>query len=219
MAHRMMDPGRLLVSRCWPVRWVEFRGFDQATTKRRGIVPPCEPLPRTDSGKADRTPLGGTVEQVSVEIVQAAIGLAARIQTPMTMNINPSRTNKGGNFQSPIALIKAAAAFSPGFPLSKWTTNLVKPCKAFDGRGVGRDRGGVEVGRQWVRRRNSLFSSLSIARLELISRFTVTSDGGSFQPQFAWFKRGVIQAFVAMPDAKGSWYWYPTARSLMDEGK
>ena len=41
----------------------------------------------------------------------------------------------------------------------------------------------------------------------------------SFRPQFAWFNRGVIQAFVAMPDAKGSWHWYPTARSLTDEGK
>ena len=34
----------------------------------------------------------------------------------------------------------------PGFPFSRWTTNLVESCKALDRRGFGRDRGSAEVG-------------------------------------------------------------------------
>src|SRR5262249_32733057 len=52
----------------------------------------------------------------------------------------------------------------PAFPLSQSTTNLINCCKALDRRGAGRCPGGAEVARRWVRRKNSPFSSLSIAR-------------------------------------------------------
>jgi hypothetical protein len=52
----------------------------------------------------------------------------------------------------------------PGFPLSKWANDVLETCKAIDRRGFGRDQGGAEVERRWVRRKNSPFSSRSIAR-------------------------------------------------------
>src|SRR5208283_2025593 len=41
----------------------------------------------------------------------------------------------------------------------RWTTNLVKSCKALDRRGFGRDQGGAEVERRWVRHKIGHFSS------------------------------------------------------------
>ena len=52
----------------------------------------------------------------------------------------------------------------PGFPFSKWTTNLIKCTKSPYGRGLRCDQGGVEADWRWVRRKISPFSSLSIAR-------------------------------------------------------
>ena len=60
--------------------------------------------------------------------------------------------------------------FEPGFPFSKLITNLVKSCKAPDRRGFGCDRGGAEVARRWVRRKNSPFSSRSTALCGSISK-------------------------------------------------
>jgi hypothetical protein len=51
----------------------------------------------------------------------------------------------------------------PGFPLSKWTTNLVKLCKAPNRRGVGRGPGCAEVEWRWVRQKIGPFSCRSIA--------------------------------------------------------
>src|SRR5208337_5657957 len=47
----------------------------------------------------------------------------------------------------------------PGFPFSKWTTNLIKGDKSPDGRGFGCEWGGAEEGSRWVRRKNGPFSS------------------------------------------------------------
>ena len=55
-------------------------------------------------------------------------------------------------------------SIEPGFPLSQWTTNLIKCVKRADGRGFGCDWGGVEVARRWVRHKIGPFSSPSIAR-------------------------------------------------------
>src|ERR1700687_525019 len=52
----------------------------------------------------------------------------------------------------------------PGFPLSKWANDVLETCKAIDRRGFGRDQGGAEVERRWVRRKIGPFSSRSIAR-------------------------------------------------------
>ncbi len=72
-----------------------------------------------------------------------------------------------------------AEIYNPGFPFSKLITNLVKSCKAPDRRGFGCDRGGAEVARRWVRRKNSPFSSRSTARLWVdFQGARVTSDGG-----------------------------------------
>jgi hypothetical protein len=54
--------------------------------------------------------------------------------------------------------------FRPGFPFSKWTTNLIKCTKSPYGSGLRCDQGGVEADWRWVRRKISPFSSLSIAR-------------------------------------------------------
>src|ERR1700675_265173 len=50
----------------------------------------------------------------------------------------------------------------PGFPLSKWANDVLETCKAIDRRGFGRDQGGAEVERRWVRRKIGPFSSRSI---------------------------------------------------------
>jgi hypothetical protein len=51
----------------------------------------------------------------------------------------------------------------PGFPLSKWTTNLIRCAKGPDRQGFGRGWGGAEVARRWVRGKNSPLSSRSMA--------------------------------------------------------
>lgn len=63
-----------------------------------------------------------------------------------------------------IYLLRDGRDSYPGFPFSKWTTNLVKSCGALDRGGFGRDRGGAEVERRWVRQKIGHFSSPSIAR-------------------------------------------------------
>lgn len=56
----------------------------------------------------------------------------------------------------------ASGQSNPGFPFSKWTTNLIKCEKCPDRPGFGWGWGGAEVERQWVRRKNSPFSSRSM---------------------------------------------------------
>ena|SRR5208282_3401147 len=51
----------------------------------------------------------------------------------------------------------------PGFPFSKWTTNLIRCTKSPDRQGFGCGRGCAEVGWRWVRGKNSPLSSRSMA--------------------------------------------------------
>jgi hypothetical protein len=69
--------------------------------------------------------------------------------------------------------------YKPGFPFSKWITNLIKCAKSPDGRGFGFDRVGAEVERQWVKRKKRPFSSHCNGGLRVdFQGSRVTSDGG-----------------------------------------
>ncbi len=65
-------------------------------------------------------------------------------------------------------LARTTAAATPFWLLTRisgfrWTTNLVKSCEALDRRGFGRDQGGAEVERRWVRHKIGHFNFRSIA--------------------------------------------------------
>src|SRR5262249_23503694 len=52
--------------------------------------------------------------------------------------------------------------FNPGFPFSKWTTNLIKCAKSPDKCGFGCDCGGQEAQQWWVKGKKGLFGSRSM---------------------------------------------------------
>ena len=66
--------------------------------------------------------------------------------------------------ENKVVIITGTGDIYPGFPLSKWANDVLETCKAIDRRGFGRDQGGAEVERRWVRRKIGPFSSRSIAR-------------------------------------------------------
>lgn len=87
------------------------------------------------------------------------------VDAPLLKWNNESSHDTASECQEALAQMKQMAAnFEPGFPLSKWANDVLETCKAIDRRGFGRDQGGAEVERRWVRRKIGPFSSRSIAR-------------------------------------------------------
>src|SRR5215471_14647130 len=71
----------------------------------------------------------------------------------------PSRTSMRENCASAPKLNNRSG---PGFPFSKWTTNLIKCAKSPDKCGFGCDCGGQEAQQRWVKGKKGLFGSRSM---------------------------------------------------------
>jgi putative transposase len=114
-----------------------------------------------------------TGQRVALALSLVVAERGAQVSITVNNVLRPSRDASGAKFSCGLA----KQAVYPGFPFSRWISNLVKSCRALDKRGFGRDQGGAEVERRWVRHRLALPARVDSWSLTSLQQRLVKTGG------------------------------------------